>query len=66
MGFPNWLRRLPVHRRKESELNAASHRVRIAIDRYKDIDAEIQREIERNHIARNLLYDKGGADCADH
>lgn len=55
-----WINRiLPRHRNKESELDKASNRVSLSISRYRNLSQEIQAEIERNHFAKYLVYDRG-------
>lgn len=55
-----WINRLiPRHRDKESELDQASRRVSLSISRYRNLSQEIQAEIERNHFAKYLVYDRG-------
>ncbi|MNN74593.1 hypothetical protein D3C81_1908060 [compost metagenome] len=55
-----WINRLiPRHRDKACELDQASSSVSLSIDRYRDLSHEIQAEIERNHFAKYLVYDRG-------
>lgn len=44
---------------KEIELNHASRRVSISIDRYRDVSRELQEEIQRNNFSKYLIYEKG-------
>ncbi|MNT19131.1 hypothetical protein D3C72_1543720 [compost metagenome] len=55
-----WINRLfSYHRNKESELIQASSSVSLSINRYRNLSKEIQAEIERNHFAKYLVYDRG-------
>lgn len=53
------IKRFSWHRKKEQEMERASRRVALTIQRYKESSKEIQEEIERNRFARYLVYDKG-------
>ena len=54
-----WLQRLPIVREERANLNQASREVSVAITRYKDMSRELQTEVERNHFAKYLIYEKG-------
>lgn len=54
-----WLQRLPVVQHERANLNHASGRVSLSIARYKDMARELQVEVERNHFAKYLIYEKG-------
>ncbi|WP_337033187.1 hypothetical protein [Paenibacillus illinoisensis] len=60
-----WIKRLlPTGQDREKEreqLQAITHRAFLAIERYSECSEEIKSKIEQNHIARHLIYDKGGS-----
>ncbi|MNH84894.1 hypothetical protein D3C87_316240 [compost metagenome] len=47
---------LQRQRRKEAELNQASRRITLSIQRYRSLSQEIQTEVRKNHFAKNLIY----------
>lgn len=60
-----WIKRLlPTGQDREKEreqLQAITHKAFLAIERYSECSEEIKSKIEQNHIARHLIYDKGGS-----
>ncbi|MNB67125.1 hypothetical protein D3C75_136090 [compost metagenome] len=56
-----WLSKLPPNKRRAREIQEKSRHVEIAIRRYKNMEAEVRKEIEENHIAKLLIYEKGGS-----
>ncbi|MNS53670.1 hypothetical protein D3C72_864310 [compost metagenome] len=47
---------LQRQRRKEADLNQASRRITLSIERYRSLSREIQTEVRKNHFAKNLIY----------
>lgn len=63
----NFIGRLfPAHREKKRELSRASSRISLSIARYKNASKQLQTEIDRNHFAKYLIYDKGDHDAENH
>jgi hypothetical protein len=53
------LDRLPAHRRTAEQTQETTERVTYAIQRYHSLEQVLKDEIERNHIAKKLIYDRG-------
>ncbi|WP_433946574.1 hypothetical protein [Paenibacillus sp. SN-8-1] len=47
---------LQRQRSKEADLNQASRRITVSIERYRSLSREIQSEIRKNHFAKHLTY----------
>ncbi|RUT35964.1 hypothetical protein EJP77_02905 [Paenibacillus zeisoli] len=53
---------LQRHRRKEADLDQASRRIALSIERYRSLSREIQTEVRKNHFAKNLIYRSSDED----
>jgi hypothetical protein len=53
------LNRLPAHKQAAEKTQETTERVTYAIQRYHSLEQVLKDEIERNHIAKKLIYDRG-------
>lgn len=54
-----FLDRLPAHKENAKQVAETTERVTFALGRYHTLEKTLKKEIEENHIANRLLYDRG-------